>query len=279
MATMLSTMGCKVYMFSEESRILPKEDNTTRQWVTQGLKGQGVQILKRVKQIKVEKESGFLRVHLSGSEAYHIEVEHILICSRKPATESLGAEKAGIRIEQDGRIGINKRLESSVPGIYAVGDATGGWMFASAAMAMGVIAAENAMGESQSFPDHLIPRVIWSTPQVGSVGLSEKEAKKQGFTIQVGEFPYAVNGLAMAWNQPAGTVKIVSDARYGEILGVHIVGAHAAELIGEALLAMQLEATAQDLARGIRVHPSYSENVVDAARDVLDWALYLPKKR
>jgi dihydrolipoamide dehydrogenase len=112
---------------------------------------------------------------------------------------------------------------------------------------------------------------------MASVGLSEDEAENQGFDIETGSFPYSINGLAMAYNEVDGAVKIVSDARYGEILGVHIVGTNATEVIGEAVLAMQLEATVQELSISIRVHPTFSEALVDAARDVKSWALYLPR--
>jgi dihydrolipoamide dehydrogenase len=112
---------------------------------------------------------------------------------------------------------------------------------------------------------------------MGAVGLSEEDAEKKGYDVNTGVFPYAINGLAMVRNQVDGAVKVVSDARYGEILGVHIVGSNATEIIGEAVMAMQLEATVQELARSIRVHPTFSEAVVDAARDAGNWALYLPR--
>jgi dihydrolipoamide dehydrogenase len=133
------------------------------------------------------------------------------------------------------------------------------------------------MGQTKSFPFHLIPRGIWTIPQVGAVGLSEEEAEKKGLDVEVGDFPYAINGVAMAYDEMAGAVKIISDPRYGEILGVHIVGANATDLVGEAVLAMQLECTVKELANSIRVHPTFSEAIVDSSRDVLDWALYLPR--
>jgi dihydrolipoamide dehydrogenase len=134
------------------------------------------------------------------------------------------------------------------------------------------------MGKTGVYPFHLIPRGLWTIPEVGAVGISEEEAEKKGLDIDVGSFPYAINGLAMIRGQVEGAVKIVSDARHGEILGVHIVGAGATDLVGEAVLAMQLEATVNELARSIRIHPTYSETVVDAARDAANWALYLPKR-
>ena len=115
-------------------------------------------------------------------------------------------------------------------------------------------------------------------PEVGAVGLSEEEAEKKGIEIEVGDFPYSINGLAMVRGEIDGAVKIISDARYGEILGVHIVGANATDLVGEAALAMQLEARVRELAYSIRVHPTFSESLVDAARDSEGWALYLPRR-
>jgi dihydrolipoamide dehydrogenase len=112
---------------------------------------------------------------------------------------------------------------------------------------------------------------------VGAVGLSEEEAEKKGIDVEVGDFPYAVNGLALACDEMVGAVKIVSESRYGEILGVHIVSANATELVGEAVLAMQLECTLKELAKSIRVHPTFSESIVEAGRDALNWALYLPR--
>lgn len=188
----------------------------------------------------------------------------------------MGFEELGIALNEDNGIRVNDQLESTVEGIYAIGDATGGWMLSHAASSMAVFAAENAMGTQKRYPFNLIPRCLWTQPEMAAVGLSEEDAERQGYDVGTGIFPYAINGLAMVRNQVDGAVKIVSDTRYGEILGVHIVGSSATELIGEAVLAMQLEATVQELARSIRVHPTFSEAVVDAARDANDWALYLP---
>jgi dihydrolipoamide dehydrogenase len=187
-------------------------------------------------------------------------------------------EQLGIQLKEDDGIQVNEQLETSVDGIYAIGDATGGWMLSHASSSMAITAAENAMGNRQKFPFRLMPRGIWTIPEVGAVGLSEEEAEQQGLDVEVGHFPYSINGLAMSRNEMDGAAKIISDARYGEILGVHIVGAHATELVGEAVLAMQLEATARELAKSIRAHPTFSENVVEAARDAENWALYLPRQ-
>jgi dihydrolipoamide dehydrogenase len=277
MAAWLSVFGCKVTLACGSRRILPLEDGDTSQRLAQALRGQGVEVISRCTLKSIEKTDQGHACLLSGSKDHTVEVEKVLVSSRKPNTGNFGLEKVGVRLNQDGSIWINEKLETSVDGIYAVGDATGKWMLSHAASSMAVTAAENAMGKTNKFPFHLIPRGIWTIPEVGAVGLSEEEAEKQGYDVEVGDFPYAVNGLALAQDKMSGAVKIISDARYGEILGVHIVGAHATELVGEAVLAMQLEATAHELAKSIRLHPTFSESVVDAARDAGKWALYLPK--
>jgi dihydrolipoamide dehydrogenase len=278
MATLLNIFGCKVVLVSESRRLLPREDGDTSQRLAQALREQGVEVLPRFTLESVQKAKKGYACLLSGPEERTVEVQKILVSSRKPHTAHLGLEEVGVQLNEDGSIQVNDRLQTAVQGIYAIGDATGGWMLSHASSSMAVTAAENAMGNSHKFPFHLIPRGIWTIPQVGAVGLSEEEAEEKGIEVEVGVFPYSINGLAMARNEMAGAVKIVSDARYGEILGVHIVGGNATELVGEAVLAMQLEATVPELARSIRVHPTFSESVVDAARDAENWALYLPKR-
>lgn len=278
MATLLKAFACKVYLVPGPDGLLPREDRTPRQWVTKGLKQQGVELLRRFTLESVQKSKGQYRANLSGPEDRTLNVERVLVSSRKPNIANMGLEKIGVRLNENGGIRVNKMLETSVEGIFAIGDATGGWMLAHASSSMGVTAAENAMGKKSDFAFHLIPRGIWTVPEVGAVGITEKEAKKKGIDLKIGDFPYSIDGLAMARNEMEGSVKIISDARYGEILGVHIVGACATELIGEAVLAMQLEATVQELAMSIRVHPTFSESIVDSARDALNWALYLPRR-
>jgi dihydrolipoamide dehydrogenase len=276
LAGTLAVLGCKVTLATPDRRILPREDLETSQRITQALSQQGVDVLRGYEIDSVRSAENGYEAVLTGPDERRIRVERILVCSRRPNTSGAGIEAVGVQQDPDGGIAVNDQLETSVAGIYAVGDVTGGWMLSHAASSMAITAAENAMGQSGAFPFHLIPRCLWTIPQVGSVGLSEAEAEKKGLDVEVGDFPLAINGLAMAHDQMSGAVKIVSEARYGEILGVHIVSEHATELIGEAVLAIQLEATVNELARSIRAHPTFSEAVVDAARDAKDWALYLP---
>ena len=278
MATLLNIFGCKVSLASESRRILPREDGDTSQRIAKALREQGIDIFTRAELASVRKSENGYTCSLEGADEQTVEVEKVLISGRKPNTTGLGFDQADIFLSKDGGIKINDKLETTAKGIYAIGDVTGGWMLSHAASSMAVVAAENAMGAGKKFPANLIQRGIWSTPQVGSVGLSEEDAEDQGIDVEVGDFPYSINGLAMCRGEMSGAVKVVTDSRHGEILGVHIVGGNATELVGEAVMAMQLEATANELARSIRVHPTFSEAVVDAARDAADWALYLPKR-
>ena len=277
MASLLNAFGCKVTMATGSPRILPEEDSDTSQRIAQTLREKGVEIIPRVSLDSVKTTQTGTTCTLSGPKQQCVEVAKILVSKRVPNTAGLGLKALGIALNDDKGIRVNNRLETSVKGIFAIGDATGGWMLSHGASSMAVFAAENAMGADNRYPFHLIPRCLWTQPEMGAVGLSEEDAEKQGHDVETGVFPYAINGLAMVRNQVDGAVKIVSDARYGEILGVHIVGSNATEIIGEAVMAMQLEATVQELARSIRVHPTFSEAVVDAARDAGDWALYLPR--
>jgi dihydrolipoyl dehydrogenase len=277
-ANTLNSFGSKVYMATKDSRIFAHEDHDTSQRVTQSLREQGIEVFLKTGIEALRPSQNEFEAVLVGPKEQVLEVEKVLVSSRKPNTASMGLDQVGIQLNDNGSIAVNNKLETSVPGIYAIGDATGGWMLSHAASSMAVTAAENAMGNARAFAHHLIPRGIWTIPQVGSVGLSEEEAETKGLDIEVGSFPYAINGMAMASNEMTGAVKIVSESRYGEILGVHIVGANATDMVAEAVLAIQLEATVRELAQSIRIHPTFSESLVEAGRDCLDWALYLPKR-
>jgi dihydrolipoamide dehydrogenase len=277
MAFLLNRFGCKVLMAAESARILPREDSDTSQRISQALRESGVEMMPRATLESVKTTKNGTTCVLAGPKEKSVNVDRVLVSGRVPNTSNLGLAQIGVALNEDKGIRVNNRLETSVEGIYAIGDATGGTMLSHAASSMAVFAAENAMGANNAYRFDLIPRCLWTQPEMGSVGLSEEDAEKKGFDVETGVFPYAINGMAMSHNQVDGAVKIVSDAQYGEILGVHIVGSNATEIIGEAVTAMQLESTVQELARSIRVHPTFSEAVVDAARDAGNWALYLPR--
>jgi dihydrolipoamide dehydrogenase len=274
-AAIFAAFGTKTTLAVPERRILPKEDNGTSQRLTQALKDQGIEIIRGVNAEEITSSEGEISAKLGEK---WVKAARIVVGGRKPNSRGLGLESLELKLNDDGSIKVNDRLETSVPGVYAIGDVTGGWMLSHAASTMGVVAAENAMGGEAVFRSHLVPRGLWTNPEMAAVGITEEDAGKQGLDINVGYFPYPVNGLAMLRGQVDGAVKIISESKYGQILGVHIVGAGATELIGEAVMALQLECTMDELAHSIRMHPTFSECMMDAARDASSWALYLPPR-
>jgi dihydrolipoamide dehydrogenase len=278
MASILNAFGCKVTLAFDGARILSTEDGDTSQRLSATLREQGIEILPRVSLNSVKKSRTGFQVTLAGKEETLVEVKRILTSIREPNTKEIGLESAGVSLDEKGFIRVDEALKTSVDGIYAIGDVTGGWQLSFAATMMGVVAAENAMGQESSFNARLVPRGLNTNPEAAAVGLSEEEAEQLDYEVEVGTFPMSINGLGVARNELEGAVKIVSDARYGEVLGVHIVGSHAAELIWGASLAMQMEATVEDIARTMVVHPTFSESITSASQDAMGWALYLPKR-
>ena len=279
MATLLNTFGSKVYLATASRHLLPDEDQDSGQRLGQALDSDGIEVITRATLASVKGSQKKFTCELDGKKKNRtVEVERVLAAMRKPTTADLDLGQAGIQLNDDGCIRVDEYLRTTNRNIYAIGDVTGGTMQSHAASAMAVKAAENALGEKTTFPFELIPRGTWTFPEVASVGLTEEQAENKDLDIDVGYFPYAINGYSIARNETFGAVKIVADSEYRIIYGVHIVGPHATELIGEAVLAMQLEYTTEELAASMRIHPTFSEAVVDAARDADEWALYLPKK-
>lgn len=279
MATLLNTFGSKVYLATENRHVLPNEDQDSGQRLGQALVNDGIEVITRSSLVSVKASKKEFSCELAGKKKSRtVKVERVLAGIRKPNTADLGLELAGIQLNEDGAIRVDEYLRTTNRDVYAIGDVTGGTMQSHAASSMAVKASENALGKKAKFPFNLIPRGTWTFPEVASVGLTEEEAENRDLDIDVGYFPYSSNGYAIARNESFGAVKIVADSEYRIIYGMHIVGPHATELIGEAVLAMQLEYTTNELAAGMRIHPTFSEAIVDAARDADKWALYLPKK-
>lgn len=278
MAFILNAFGAKVMMISDGPRALPAEDGTVSQRLTKALRDQGIEFMPRFKISGIEKTKSGYMVKLAGAEEKMVEIARVLISSRKPNVD-LDLDQAGVKLDEKGFIAVDDTMKTSAGNIYAIGDVTGGWQLSYAATCMGVVAAENAMGGFRTYNANLTPRGHWTIPEAASVGITEEEADEQDMDVEVGECPISVNGVAMAYGEPDGTVKVISDSEYGEILGVHIVGSNATELIWGASMALQMEATVEDLAYCMAVHPTFSETIAMAGQDALGWALYLPRRR
>lgn len=206
----------------------------------------------------------------SGEE--EIQVERVLITDRVPDTKDLGLDKVGIILGND-RVLVNNHMETNVHGVYAVGDLTGS-SFASIAFAGGIVAAENAMGVKSVIDYKAVSRCIFTTPEVACVGLTEEEAIELKYNIKIGRFSFRANAGALTIGESTGLVKMITEAKTGEVLGVHIIGSRATDLIAEATLAINLEATVEEIINTIHAHPTPSEALWEAALDVNDAAIH-----
>jgi dihydrolipoamide dehydrogenase len=193
--------------------------------------------------------------------------------------KGIGLEKVGVQLGPRGEIEVNDRLETNVPGIYAIGDVVGKAMLAHVASAQGKIAVENAMGHSSTINYEVIPAGIFTLPEIGRVGLTEQQVQERGIEGKVGRFRYAGLGKAQGVGETIGMFKVIANAQTDALLGVHIIGAHAADLIHEAALAMELKAPASAIAGMIHAHPTLSEGMMEAAEDLDGLAIHQAPKR
>jgi dihydrolipoamide dehydrogenase len=205
-----------------------------------------------------------------------IEADKVLVAvGRRPNVEDLGLEAAGVRVEKTG-IPVDERMQTNVPGVYAIGDVTGAWQLAHVASVGGEVAVEHALGHEAKIDYKTVPSCVYTEPEVASVGLTEAQAAEQGYEVQVGRFPLSANGKALTYGENDGFVKIVAEAGFGEILGMHIFAPHASDLIHEGGLALALEATLDEIAATIHGHPTLGEAVREAALEVRGEAIHLP---
>ncbi len=204
-------------------------------------------------------------------ETVTFEGDYCLVSvGRKPYTEGLGLDKAGVKLDNRGRVEVNSHLETNVPGIYAIGDVVVGPMLAHKAEEEGVFVAELIAGQKPHIDYNLVPGVVYTWPEVASVGKTEEQLKQAGVEYKVGSFPMRALGRSRASMDVQGFVKILADKTTDEVLGVHIIGARAADLIMEAVVAMEFRASAEDIARICHGHPTYSEAIKEAALDATD---------
>jgi dihydrolipoamide dehydrogenase len=209
-------------------------------------------------------EKVHLTFYTNGSKMETFTDKVMVAIGRKPNIEDIGLEKVGIQLK-NGFINVDSRMKTNVPGIYAVGDVVGGKMFAHAAFAEGIVAAENIAGIDSEIDQRFIPSCVYTIPEIACVGLPEDEAISLGYDISVGKFPYTANGKALALGEREGFAKIIVEKKTNRILGAHIIGSNAADLISEALVAIRLEYTSEELGRTIHPHPTLSEVIMEAA--------------
>ncbi|HEC35250.1 MAG TPA: dihydrolipoamide dehydrogenase, partial [Anaerolineae bacterium] len=205
-----------------------------------------------------------------------IVADKVLAARRLPNSIGLGLRELGVEME-GGAVLVNERMETSVPHIYAIGDVTAGPMWSHKANAEGIIAGENAMGLTSRMNYDILPRCLYTWPEVAWVGLTEEQAEAQDIEVEIGKVPIAINPYAMILDETAGTIKIIACKKYGKIVGAHIMAPGAVDLINVIAVAMLSEATVGELMRFIPMHPGIGEAMVDAAMDVEKRSLHLPK--
>ena len=265
-ATIFRELGAEVKVIELLPQIVSGEDEEVIRGLRALLERSGIEILTGAKVLSVSRKKEGVEVTLEkdGKQERFFSDKALVAVGRAPCTDGLHLEKIGIQM--DGRfIKVNSRMETSVDGVYAIGDVIGKMMLAHAASAEGMVAVENIMGRGQEIDYQKVPNCIYTFPEVASVGLKEAEAKQKGYDIRTGKFSYLQSGMALAMGESEGFVKIIAEKELGQILGVHILGEHATDLIGECLLAMKLEAAIEDLGTVVKGHPTLSEAITEAA--------------
>jgi dihydrolipoamide dehydrogenase len=279
--TIYAALGAKVTVMEMLPQILPSEDPEIAASLEKSLRRFKIQTVTgaQVRGITEGPEGKLQVTALVGGEEKSFSSQYVLMAvGRKPNVDGFGLEEAGVIFGKKG-IAVNDKMETNVPGIYAIGDVTGKWLLAHYAMAQGEVAAKNALGQEAQMDERVVPRCVYTLPEVASVGLTEGKAIEEGYEVKIGRFPFAANGKATILGERNGFVKIVADKKYDEILGVHIFGPHATDLIGEAVVAMRLEGTAPDIAQAIHPHPTLTEAMMEAAFDVEGEAVHIPPRR
>jgi dihydrolipoamide dehydrogenase len=279
-ATLYAYLGSQVTLVVDGPYPLPDEDYEVGQRLQRILEAQGVEVITGARLKSAVKAGEELRaiVVIPRGET-ELAIQQVLWAGRLPNVEGLGLEEVGVKLDQErgGAVVVDQLQQTSLPGLYAVGDLTGEPFYSSVATVEGMAAAENALGRARRINRSLIPRHAFTLPEVACIGLSEEQAEEAGYEVEVVNIAQDTNVRALGLCETEGGVKIVASKKQGKVLGVHIVGHRATELIAEAAMAIQLEALAEDLAWAIRSHPTLSESLVEAGRGVLGQALYLPQ--
>ena len=270
--------GSKVTVVEALPSILASMDKDCVQVVARKLKKMGVEVMTEAKAKSWEDKGdrAVLTVELKGGQPATIDADVILVSvGRRPNSEGLGLEEAGVAVDKRGYVLADDQLRTNVPGIFAIGDLIGGMMLAHKATKEGEVVAEIIAGHKAAMDVRTIPAVVFTDPEIASAGLTDEEAKAKGVEVKVGKFPFAALGRALSVNDTEGFVKVVIDARSEEILGVHIVGNGGSDLISEAALAIEMGAVAQDVNLTIHPHPTLAEAVREAAAAALGEAVHI----
>lgn len=277
-ATVWSSYGSQVTLVEMLDRIAPLEDEEVSKELAKAMTKDGITVKTSTKLEKVEKTKTKVKVSVSGKGGQEtLEAEQVLLAiGFRPNTKDLGLEQAGVKLGQRGEILIDERMATNVPGIWAVGDVTAKLMLAHVGSAMGIVCAENIAGvETVRLDYNMMPRATYCHPQVASFGLTEAQAKEAGYEVKVSKFNFQANGKALGLGDYAGWVKLITDSRYGEILGAHMIGPEVTELLPELTIAQMAELTAAEVSRNVHAHPSLTEVLMEVAHVAEGHAIHI----
>ncbi|WP_054049499.1 dihydrolipoyl dehydrogenase [Alloactinosynnema sp. L-07] len=266
-AYVLHNYGVKVTIVEFLDRMVPLEDEEVSKELARRYKRLGVEVLVGTRVESIDDTGAKVRVTVSkGGKETVLEADKVLqAIGFQPRVDGYGLDRTGVKLTERGAIDIDGRCRTSVPHIYAIGDVTAKLMLAHAAESMGVIAAETIAGAETMELDYvMIPRATYCQPQIASFGYTEAQAREQGYDVEVAKFPFTANGKAHGLADPVGFVKLISDKKYGELLGGHLIGPEVTELLPELTLAQQWDLTVHEMARNVHAHPTLGEAVKEA---------------
>ena len=263
-------LGSQVTVVEYMDKIIPTMDGALSKELTKVLKKQGMKFMLSTGVQSVERNGDSVKITAKDKKGEEVSVEgdYVLVSvGRKPYTEGLGLEKAGVELDERGRVKVNDHLQTNVANIYAIGDVVKGAMLAHKAEEEGVFVAETLAGQKPHINYNLIPGVVYTWPEVAGVGKTEEQLKEEGAAYKVGSFPMRALGRSRASGDIDGLIKVLADEKTDEILGVHMIGARAADMIAEAVIAMEFRASAEDIARSSHAHPTFTEAIKEACLD------------
>jgi dihydrolipoamide dehydrogenase len=276
-ATVWSSYGVDVTIVEMLPRIVPLEDEEISKELEKEFKKRKIKTLvgHKVEAIETTATDVKVKVSAEGKETT-LEADQALVAiGFRPNSKGLGLEEVGVKISERGFVEINEKMQTNVPGIWAIGDVTGKLMLAHVGSAMGIVCAEHIAGhETVTIDYEMIPRATYCHPQIASFGLTEAQAKERGLAVKVGRFPFQANGKALGMGDYSGFVKIVVDEKYGELLGASMIGPEVTELLPELTLARMMELTPHEIARNIHAHPTISEAIMEAAHAATGAAIH-----
>jgi dihydrolipoamide dehydrogenase len=268
--TIWHSYGVDVTIVEMLPRLVPLEDEETSAELQKAFKKRGIKTLPghKVESLKAKKNGVEVKVSSEEGEKT-LEGEQALVAiGFTPNSHGIGLEDVGVILTERGFVQIDERMATNVPGIWAIGDVTGKMMLAHVGSAMGIICAENIAGaETITLDYEMMPRVTFCDPQIASFGMTEAQAKERGYDVKVGRFPFQASGKARGLAETTGWVKLITDSKYGEILGAHLIGPEVTELLPELTISQTMELTPNEIARNVHAHPTLSETLMEAAHD------------